>query len=429
MPVFDTCRQTDQTYLCDYVRAIQTIIRSRLDEKSYDPAKYKPGCIALFLGHGGEFVSTQDMIYSNNCSDVQANIVALATNFQGPLVFTTKEDWYTQALHVLDTCAPGWKLENRILSVTGAVCRQAGNNHVDIPIQINMFDNVAQLFLRVRPGQIDAVHVPSLARMHPSGLILQKNNYHIDWTGMTQLNRLFVVNANLATWPTDASLIPNLSTVDLKYCSTFDMVACCTWTSVQTLSLSKCDNIHTIPAEISNLTNLHSLQLNWLTNLQRIGSLRGCTNLKSLEMYQCHKLEGQLLLPAAILHLCINTCGLINDVFGSICDCKNLTKLELVHMQLNDQLPDCIYNLVHLKRLEITSCELRGAISPRFTEMTKLQILNLSFNQLTGTVPNIIVQLPILNKLDVRGNPNLGGQIIVRANQEVQAYGTQIKLM
>jgi hypothetical protein len=427
LPVFDTDHQTDQTYLCDYVRAIQAIIRSKLDEKSYDPARYKPGCIALFLGQGGEPVSTQQMIYSNNCSDVQANIITLATNFAGNLVFTMQEDWYTQALSVLNRLAPGWTLDKYHVLHVSRLRNRIANNHVQVPIQINMVDDVGRLSLGVSgPGIIDAVHVPSLARMNPRGLVLRNNNYHVDWTGMTQLKSLLVAFADLATWPTDASVIPNLSEVELKYCHTVDMAACCTWTSVQILSLSDCNNIQQIPAEICNLTNLQQLEVKWLKNLQRIASLRDCTNLESLELHGCRNLAGRLLLPAAISRLCIDTCPSIDDVFNSICDCIHLTKLQLVTMQLGNQFPDCMYNLVDLKHLQITDCELQGAISPRFAEMAKLEELDLSYNRLTGTVPNVIVQLPLLAKLDVSYNPNLGGQIIVRANQVVKALDTQI---
>jgi|688.fasta_scaffold13083_9 hypothetical protein len=294
----------------------------------------------------------------------------------------------------------------------------------------NTIDGFAELRLQIEgPGQIDAVHVPSLARMHPSRLRLHENTYYVDWTGMTQLNKVCAYRANIVEWPAQASLIPNLHHLDLTFCHTLNMAACCTWSSLQTLKLNTCNNIEEIPAEISNLTNLQELDLLFMNNLQRIASLRGCTNLKHLNLFHCESLTGKVVLPLGIEKLRINTCPLnYGDVFASICACTNLTTLQLIWMRFDDQLPDCLYNLVKLKNIHISDCLLKGEISPRFADMTKLEDLNLSRNQLTGTVPDDVAKMPSLKKLDVSTNWGLGGQII-RAGKHIYASDTNIKVV
>jgi Leucine-rich repeat (LRR) protein len=97
---------------------------------------------------------------------------------------------------------------------------------------------------------------------------------------------------------------------------------------------------------------------------------------------------------------------------------------------LDAELPEEIFSLVNLTTLSIHVCSLRGTISPRFTNLAKLTILDLSNNQLSGTVPDVVVQMPSLQKLEVSYNRELRGVLTLPVGSNLRVYtaGTNIAL-
>ncbi|XP_031277883.1 MDIS1-interacting receptor like kinase 2-like [Pistacia vera] len=88
----------------------------------------------------------------------------------------------------------------------------------------------------------------------------------------------------------------------------------------------------------------------------------------------------------------------------------HLLYLDLSMNQLFGSLPPQIGNFSNLTRLDLSNNQLSGNIPPEIGLLTHLEILHLSFNQLNGSVPEEVGQLSSLKELVLYHN-NLGGLI------------------
>jgi Leucine-rich repeat (LRR) protein len=82
---------------------------------------------------------------------------------------------------------------------------------------------------------------------------------------------------------------------------------------------------------------------------------------------------------------------------------------------------------MQLQTLQLTMCGLQGNISASFANLTNLRSLNLSHNNLTGLLPQAIVDLPDLEILNVVNNKLLTGQLIVPRNLHLADTFTKIQ--
>ncbi|TYI41983.1 hypothetical protein ES332_A01G065800v1 [Gossypium tomentosum] len=136
-----------------------------------------------------------------------------------------------------------------------------------------------------------------------------------------------------------------------------------------------------LPKEIGNLTMLNTLQLhnNMIEGVpEQIGDL---FNLETLGL-SSNQLKGYL--PPSI---------------------GNLTRLRILNLYNNSQtgVPHQIGNLMDLEKLSIHSNMLKGHL-PSFDNLTRLRVLQLFNNSLTGQIPVTLGNLRYLQKLDLSGN-------------------------
>ncbi|XP_021833481.1 receptor-like protein 12 [Prunus avium] len=204
-------------------------------------------------------------------------------------------------------------------------------------------------------------------------------------------------------------------------------------TNLRYLNLYYCNLVGQIPSSFGNLTQLQHLNLsynqlqaenlNWLPALSSltyldlayidfnrsqipdfIGSL---TNLRNLSLHYCN-LVGQI--PSSfgnltqLQHLNLGANQLQPENLNWLPTLSSLTYLDLEYIDFNgSQILDFIGSLTNLKFLSLYSCNLVGQIPSSFGNLTQLQNLGLSGNQLQAENLNWLPALSSLTYLDLSG--------------------------
>ncbi|KAJ0563795.1 probable LRR receptor-like serine/threonine-protein kinase At3g47570 isoform X2 [Helianthus annuus] len=118
--------------------------------------------------------------------------------------------------------------------------------------------------------------------------------------------------------------------------------------------------------------------------LRFIDSLKNCTRLKRLSLYNC-KFQG--VLPTSIGNLS-----------------NQLNYLSLEENQLHGNIPKSVGNLVGLEMLSLKGNRFTGKIPSTIGNLQKLKVVHLSENQLSGSIPHAIGNLSMLISLNLGFN-------------------------
>jgi hypothetical protein len=94
-------------------------------------------------------------------------------------------------------------------------------------------------------------------------------------------------------------------------------------------------------------------------------------------------------------------------MWDKVCSMTNLQKLNLSRNQLSGSIPAELGNLTNLKKLWLFSNRLSGSIPAALGNLTNLQVLSLSKNQLSGSIPAELWNLRDLQKLSLSANSGL----------------------
>ncbi|KAM3196755.1 hypothetical protein ACQJBY_072451 [Aegilops geniculata] len=163
-----------------------------------------------------------------------------------------------------------------------------------------------------------------------------------------------------------------------------------------------------IPANISNLTNLSSLNLSH--NLLNGSIPQGITNMRQLERLHLSNnlLSGDIPSSLGMIpwlgHVNFSQNRLTGAIPPSIVQCVMMQNLDLSDNMLQGQIPAGLSRLSGLLNLNLAGNLLSGAIPVTMGEMVRLQLLNLSSNQLSGTIPPQLGSCIELKYLDVSCN-------------------------
>ncbi|OAY71817.1 putative inactive leucine-rich repeat receptor-like protein kinase, partial [Ananas comosus] len=174
--------------------------------------------------------------------------------------------------------------------------------------------------------------------------------------------------------------------------------------SLEVLDLSSNFLYGSIPPKISAMTKLQTIRLdgnylndtvpNWFSSLSNLTVLR----------LQSNRLKGSL--PPSISKISTLTEFALSDnnISGKVPNLSNLNSLEMLDLRdnvLDSELPALPKGVVTVL---LSKNSFTGEIPQQFTELARLQHLDLSFNLLVGTPPEGLFSLPNISYLNMASN-------------------------
>ncbi|XP_072953816.1 receptor-like protein EIX2 [Typha angustifolia] len=200
---------------------------------------------------------------------------------------------------------------------------------------------------------------------------------------------------DLVSWLPYLSSLKYLSMSEVNLSAVVDGVQAMSMlpASLRVLYLSMCNlnaSFSSLPLYSSNLTSLVSLDLtyNYFHGPIPDGLLRNMTSLKDLW------LEGNDLI------------GMIPETLRNLC---NLKILMLFGNQISGDITELMKRLPpKIEELDLSANNLAGSLPSWVEHMTSLSYLDLSFNGLTGPIPSGIGKLTNLSGLDLSSNHLVG---------------------
>ncbi|KAB2068352.1 hypothetical protein ES319_A08G025100v1 [Gossypium barbadense] len=159
--------------------------------------------------------------------------------------------------------------------------------------------------------------------------------------------------------------------------------------SLEHLSLSRCNLHGEFPTQVFQLPNLKVLDLSMNENLT--GYLPNTSWSSGLEL------------------LDLSHCGFRGSIPASFGNLTQIISVDLKGNSLEGQIPDVFGNLRKLTSLRFSSCNFSGPLSITIFNLTKITRLDLINNHLEGPLPNHVSELQFLEELLLFNNSISGG--------------------
>ncbi|KAM6579403.1 hypothetical protein CsatA_003177 [Cannabis sativa] len=124
-----------------------------------------------------------------------------------------------------------------------------------------------------------------------------------------------------------------------------------------------------------------------------------------------NQLQGHLpVLPPSTMFISISNNSFVGEISPSICNLTSLEGLDLSNNNLSGNIPPCLGNpsSSYLEVLDLRKNKFHGIIPPIFAKGNSLRVLNVNENQLEGSLPKSLVNCEELELLDI-GNNNING--------------------
>ncbi|XP_017625815.2 receptor-like protein Cf-9 [Gossypium arboreum] len=182
--------------------------------------------------------------------------------------------------------------------------------------------------------------------------------------------------------------------------------------SLEHLSLSRCNLLGEFPTQVFQLPNLKVLDLSMNENLT--GYLPNTSWSSGLELLDLSHCGFRGSIPASFGNLTQiisvdlkgnSLEGQIPDVFGNL---RTLTSLSFSSCNFSGPLPITIFNLTKITRLDLINNHLEGPLPNHVSELQFLEELLLYNNSISGGVPSWLFALPSLLELDLSCNKLVG---------------------
>lgn len=235
-----------------------------------------------------------------------------------------------------------------------------------------------------------------------------QNDLH--WiTGLSSLVHLNLEGINLSTaseyWLQAVSKLPFLSELHLRSCGLSFLPHSLSSTNISSLSvldISSNGFNSTLPHWLFRLGSLEYLDLS--SNNLRGSILEAFPDKISLE--RLRQLESLCNLKTLILSQ-NNLNGNITELIDVLSGCKNSTRLENLDLGFNELvgfLPNSLGNLQDLQYLQLGNNRFLGTIPDSIGNLSNLKELYLSDNKMNGTIPQTLGRLTELVATDISEN-------------------------
>lgn len=179
------------------------------------------------------------------------------------------------------------------------------------------------------------------------------------------------------------------------------------------LNLSYCYLSGNIPSTISHFSKLVSLDLSnnefslklnpftWKKLVHNATNLRELhlneVNMSSIRESSLSMLKN---LSSSLVSLSLSNTGLQGNLSSDILSLPNLQKLDLSFNELSGNIPNVYGNLNKLEYLELSSNNLTGQVPSSLFNLPHLSLLDLSYNKLVGPIP---IEITKRSKLSIVG--------------------------
>lgn len=164
------------------------------------------------------------------------------------------------------------------------------------------------------------------------------------------------------------------------------------WENLSLLNLADNSLSGNIPVELSKVSNLQELRLsgNRLTGEIPEG-LSQCKLLSVLDLSKNNlsgNIPNDLCKVSKVVYLLLDGNSFAGAIPSTIGDCQQLLELQLSDNKFSDSIPTTLGNLSNLQvSLNLSLNQLRGTIPASLGSLTKLVSLDLSHNELSGEIP------------------------------------------
>ncbi|MFS8014066.1 putative leucine-rich repeat-containing, plant-type, leucine-rich repeat domain superfamily [Helianthus anomalus] len=146
-----------------------------------------------------------------------------------------------------------------------------------------------------------------------------------------------------------------------------------------------------IPSSFFNLTQVEELYLSWNQLKGELSPVASWVNLRALDLSQ-NMLHGSIPVPPPTTeYFFVSNNKLNGEIPPSICDLLSLLLLDLSFNNITGSIPPCLKKSIEY--FFVSNNRLNGEIPPSICDMLSLRLLDLSFNNITGSIP------PCLKKL------------------------------
>ncbi|CAK9171606.1 unnamed protein product [Ilex paraguariensis] len=266
-----------------------------------------------------------------------------------------------------------------------------------------------------------------------------------NWTGITCDNSpsSSVVSVNLTTaslsgpFPSFLCRLRSLSSISLSNNSINMLPATIsTCQNLTLLDLSQNLLVGPIPPTLSDLPNLRYLNLDGnnfsgdipasLGNFQQLETLilsenllsgtvsavlGNITSLKWLQLaynpFAPSRLAPELGNLTNLEYLWLAGCNLVGEIPESFAKLSSLTNLDVSINQLTGSIPNLIFQLKNVVQIELYQNSFTGTLPAGWSNLTALRRFDASTNKLTGTIPDDLCELP-LESLNLQENQLVG---------------------